>query len=132
MSDNAAREDSAHKEPVTLLGLGAMGTALADAWLTAGHPLTVWNRNPRRAEPFAARGATVAATAGEAVAAGRLVVLCLLDDDSVDEALAEADLTGRDLVNLTTGTPSGRGTAPPGHRRGAPGSWTAGSWRCRR
>ncbi|MGW4230631.1 NAD(P)-dependent oxidoreductase [Streptomyces sp. NPDC004980] len=105
MSDNAAREDSAHKEPVTLLGLGAMGTALADAWLTAGHPLTVWNRNPRRAEPFAARGATVAATAGEAVAAGRLVVLCLLDDDSVDEALAEADLTGRDLVNLTTGTP---------------------------
>ncbi|MFE6489970.1 NAD(P)-binding domain-containing protein, partial [Streptomyces sp. NPDC057757] len=39
---------------VTLLGLGAMGTALARAWLAAGHPLTVWNRTAARAEPLAA------------------------------------------------------------------------------
>ncbi|GAB3972491.1 NAD(P)-binding domain-containing protein [Actinoallomurus acanthiterrae] len=96
---------NSEKTPVTLLGLGTMGTALARAWLAAGHPLTVWNRTAARAEPLAADGATVAATAAEAVAAGGLVVVCLLDDASVAEALADADLTGKDLVDLTTGTP---------------------------
>ncbi|WP_327679326.1 imine reductase family protein [Kitasatospora sp. NBC_00458] len=103
MTENAV--DTAPKTPVTLLGLGAMGAALADAWLAAGHPLTVWNRTAARAEPFADRGAAVAGTAAGAVAANRLVVVCLLDDASVEEALAGADLTGRDVVNLVTGTP---------------------------
>ncbi|MGA5817577.1 NAD(P)-binding domain-containing protein [Kitasatospora sp. NPDC094028] len=94
------------KTAVTLLGLGAMGTALAHAWLAAGHPLTVWNRTAARAEPLAAEGAVVAATAAAAVAANRLVVVCLLDDASVDEALADADLTGKDVVNLVTSTPA--------------------------
>ncbi|WP_395294979.1 NAD(P)-dependent oxidoreductase [Kitasatospora hibisci] len=104
MAENTV--DPAAKTPVTLLGLGAMGAALARAWLAAGHPLTVWNRTPARAEPLAALGATVAATAAEAIAAGRLVVVCLLDDDSVAEALDGVDLAGRDVVNLVTSTPS--------------------------
>lgn len=106
--------------PLTLLGLGTMGTALARAWLAAGHPLTVWNRTPERAEPLAAAGASVAASAAEAVAANRLVVVCLLDDASVGRALADADLDGRDLVNLTTGTPGqARARAEWARRRGA-------------
>ncbi|GAA3070428.1 NAD(P)-binding domain-containing protein [Streptomyces roseofulvus] len=92
--------------PVTLLGLGAMGTALARAWLAAGHPLTVWNRTAARAEPLAADGAAVAATAAEAVAANGLVIVCLLDDASVEAALETSDLTGKDVVNLTTTTPA--------------------------
>ncbi|WP_413815886.1 NAD(P)-binding domain-containing protein [Kitasatospora purpeofusca] len=91
--------------PLTLLGLGAMGTALAGAWLSAGHPLTVWNRTAARAEPLAAKGAALAATPAAAVAANRLVVVCLLDDESVGQALAGVDLAGKDLVNLVTGTP---------------------------
>ncbi|WP_214412205.1 NAD(P)-dependent oxidoreductase [Sphaerisporangium fuscum] len=94
------------KSDLTLLGLGAMGTALGRAWLAAGRRLTVWNRTPGRAEPLAAEGARVAATAAEAVAASDLVVVCLLDDASVGEALATVDLAGKDLVNLTTGTPA--------------------------
>ncbi|MEW2067382.1 NAD(P)-binding domain-containing protein [Streptomyces sp. NPDC007346] len=83
-----------------------MGTALARTWLAAGHPLTVWNRNPGRSAELALQGARVADTAAEAVAAGPLVVTCLLDDASVREALADADLTGKDLVDLTTSTPA--------------------------
>ncbi|MFE6049745.1 NAD(P)-dependent oxidoreductase [Kitasatospora sp. NPDC056446] len=106
--------------PLTLLGLGAMGTALAGAWLAAGHPLTVWNRTAARAGTPAARGATVAGSAAEAVAANRLVVVCLLDDDSVEEALADTDLAGKDLVNLVTGTPGqARARAAWAERRGA-------------
>ncbi|MEU6669519.1 NAD(P)-binding domain-containing protein [Streptomyces sp. NPDC046727] len=97
---------SAPRTPLTLLGTGAMGTALGRAWLAAGHPLTVWNRTPERTAELTAEGAVAAGSAAEAVAANRLVVACLLDDASVGTALEGADLTGRDLVNLTTGTPA--------------------------
>ncbi|WP_150251985.1 NAD(P)-dependent oxidoreductase [Nocardiopsis deserti] len=108
------------KPRVALLGLGDMGTALARAWLAAGHPLTVWNRTPSRAEPLAREGADVAATAAGAVASARLVVTCLLDDDSVGAVLDAADLAGRDLFNLTTGTPDqARARAEWAHGRGA-------------
>ncbi|MFF5444783.1 NAD(P)-dependent oxidoreductase [Streptomyces sp. NPDC012888] len=106
--------------PVSLLGLGAMGTALARAWLAAGHPLTVWNRTPARARALAGEGAAVAADPAGAVAASGLVVLCLMDDASVDEVLAGVDLAGKDLVNLTTGTPAeGRARAAWAEERGA-------------
>ncbi|MFF0577560.1 NAD(P)-dependent oxidoreductase [Streptosporangium saharense] len=105
---------------LTLLGLGAMGTALAHAWLAAGHRLTVWNRTPGRAKQLVGRGARIAPSVAEAVAANRLVVACLLDDASVGETLDGADLAGRDLVNLTTGTPAqGRARAAWAAERGA-------------
>ncbi|AUY50540.1 NAD(P)-binding domain-containing protein [Streptomyces sp. CB01881] len=112
--------DPAAKTPLTLLGLGAMGAALARTWLAAGHPLTIWNRTPARAEPLAAEGAAVAATAAEAVAANRLLVVCLLDDASVGAALDGVDLTGKDVVNLVTGTPGqARARAEWARARGA-------------
>ncbi|WP_406311776.1 NAD(P)-binding domain-containing protein [Streptosporangium sp. NBC_01639] len=112
--------DAFDKSEIALLGLGDMGTALARAWLVAGQPLTVWNRSAGRAEPLAAEGAKTAETAAAAVAAGGLVVVCLLDDASVGEVLADVDLTGKDLVNLTTGTPAqARARAKWAEERGA-------------
>ncbi|MEU2389875.1 NAD(P)-binding domain-containing protein [Streptomyces sp. NPDC007369] len=105
---------------LTLLGLGDMGTALARTWLAAGHSLTVWNRTAAKAEALAAEGALVAASPAEAVAANDLVVVCLLDDASVGSALDGTDLAGKDMVNLTTGTPGeGRARAAWAEARGA-------------
>ncbi|MGW2051405.1 NAD(P)-dependent oxidoreductase [Streptomyces sp. NPDC001858] len=112
--------NNVEKTPVTLLGLGAMGGAMARAWLAAGHPLTVWNRTTARAAALAAEGASVADSAAEAVAANTLIVVCLLDDASVDEVLDGVDLAGKDLVNLTTSTPAeARARARLAHGRGA-------------
>ncbi|WP_328500318.1 NAD(P)-binding domain-containing protein [Streptomyces sp. NBC_00457] len=113
-------QNTVEKAPVTLLGLGAMGTALARAWMADGHPLTVWNRTPARAAALGAEGARVADSAAEAVAANALVVVCLLDDASVEEVLGGTELAGRDLVNLTTGTPGqARARAEWARERGA-------------
>ncbi|MCP2259982.1 3-hydroxyisobutyrate dehydrogenase [Streptoalloteichus tenebrarius] len=93
---------------VTVLGLGAMGTALAEAFLAGGHATTVWNRTPGKDEALVAKGALRAETVAEAIAASPLVVVCLLDDASVREVLepvADA-LSGRAVVNLTNGTPA--------------------------
>jgi 3-hydroxyisobutyrate dehydrogenase-like beta-hydroxyacid dehydrogenase len=87
----------------TVIGLGKMGRALAAALVERGHPTTVWNRTPGRAGDLAVTHAT---TAAEAFAANDLVILCLLDFASVVEVLDGVDLTGRTVVNLTTGTPA--------------------------
>jgi 3-hydroxyisobutyrate dehydrogenase-like beta-hydroxyacid dehydrogenase len=99
---------SSDPTPTTVLGLGAMGSALAATLVDAGHPTTVWNRSPHRARPVAARGATAAATVDAAVSASPLVVACLLDHASVHEVLdpVVAGLRGRALVNVTTTTPN--------------------------
>ncbi len=92
---------------VTVIGLGAMGSALAGAFLKGGHPTTVWNRSADKADSLVARGAIRAASVTDAVAASPLVVLCALDYAAVRGILdSEGDaLSGRVLVNLTTGTP---------------------------
>ncbi|MYS82324.1 NAD(P)-dependent oxidoreductase [Embleya scabrispora] len=97
---------------VTVLGLGAMGTAPADALLAAGHPVTVWNRSPARADGLVARGAKRADSAAEAVAASALVIVCVTDYDIANTILADASTAGgadlwadRTLVNLTSDTP---------------------------
>ncbi|MFF5704392.1 NAD(P)-dependent oxidoreductase [Streptomyces sp. NPDC012794] len=108
------------KRPLTLLGLGDMGTALARTWLAAGHPLTVWNRTAAKAAALAPEGAAVAGSPAAAVAANTLIVLCLLDDASIESTLDGVDLAGKDLVNLTTGTPAeGRARAAWAQERGA-------------
>ncbi len=113
-------DNDAATSPLTILGLGATGTAFARAWLSAGHPLTVWNRTLPRVEQLSAEGAAVARTAAEAVTPNSLVVACLLDDTSVREALQDADLSGKDLVNLTTSTPAqARALAAWAESRGA-------------
>jgi 3-hydroxyisobutyrate dehydrogenase-like beta-hydroxyacid dehydrogenase len=93
--------------PVTVLGLGDMGTALARALLKAGHRTTVWNRTAAKAEALVPEGALRAATVSEAVEASPLVVVCLLDYDSVRDTLAPVAgaLAGRAVANLTSGTP---------------------------
>ncbi|MEH1165071.1 NAD(P)-binding domain-containing protein [Micromonospora sp. CPCC 205539] len=92
---------------VSVLGLGAMGSALAAALVEAGHATTVWNRSAGRADNLVAQGAQAAATAGEAVRASRLVIACLLDHASVHEVLDPLadELAGRTLINVTTTTP---------------------------
>ncbi|MFI1330419.1 NAD(P)-dependent oxidoreductase [Streptomyces sp. NPDC020845] len=93
--------------PVTVLGLGDMGTALARALLKAGFRTTVWNRTVAKAEALVPEGALRAATVAEAVEASPLVVVCLLDHDSVRGTLdpVARALTGKAVANLTSGTP---------------------------
>jgi 3-hydroxyisobutyrate dehydrogenase-like beta-hydroxyacid dehydrogenase len=99
---------SSDPTPTTVLGLGAMGSALAAPLVDAGHRTTVWNRSASRIQPLVARGATAAGTIDAAVSASPLIVACLLDHASVHEVLDPivASLRGRALVNLTTTTPN--------------------------
>jgi 3-hydroxyisobutyrate dehydrogenase-like beta-hydroxyacid dehydrogenase len=93
--------------PVTIVGLGLMGQALAERFLHAGHPTTVWNRSPGKADRLVEQGATAVATPADAIAGSPLTVVCVLDYAAVREILDAAGdaLRGRVVVNLTSGTP---------------------------
>ena len=53
----------------TVLGLGQIGAAVAQALVSAGHDVTVWNRTQGKTVENAGRKASVAPTAAEAIAA---------------------------------------------------------------
>ncbi|MFE5893991.1 NAD(P)-dependent oxidoreductase [Streptomyces sp. NPDC056462] len=95
--------------PVTVIGLGSMGRALAGAFADAGHPTTVWNRTPAKAAPLAAKGAVHARTVEDAVVASPLIITCLTTFEDTRSALepAAAALSGRALVTLNSGSPAG-------------------------
>src|SRR5438552_6816742 len=65
------------------------GFPMARNLLAAGFPLAVHNRTRAKAEPLAAGGAAVAASAAEAAERARIVITMLADDQAI-ETLAEA------------------------------------------
>jgi 3-hydroxyisobutyrate dehydrogenase-like beta-hydroxyacid dehydrogenase len=94
---------------ITVIGLGAMGGALARTLQRSGHALTVWNRSSGKAEPFVANGATGAASIVEAVSASPVILVCVDSYATTRSLLGTEDviarLSGRTLVQLGTGTP---------------------------
>jgi 3-hydroxyisobutyrate dehydrogenase len=59
-----------------------MGTGMARRVLDAGFPLTVFNRNPAKAEQLGSAGARVAASPREAAAQADIIVSMLADDSA--------------------------------------------------
>lgn len=93
---------------VTVLGLGAMGAAIARTFVERGYRTTVWNRTASRTEPLVEAGAAAAASVAEAVSASPVTVICVLDDSGVDDILRRVGdaAEGRVLVNVTSGSPA--------------------------
>ncbi|MGH3730651.1 MAG: NAD(P)-dependent oxidoreductase [Micromonosporaceae bacterium] len=64
---------------VAIIGLGAMGSRIAERFLDAGHQVVVWNRTPDKAQPLVARGASQADTPGDAAGRADLVAIIVSD-----------------------------------------------------
>lgn len=95
---------------VTMIGLGAMGSALARAFVGAGHSVTIWNRTATRMKPLITLGTTAASSAADAAKASPVCVVCI-DNYGATRSLIEGagmlePLSGRTLVQLSTGTPA--------------------------
>lgn len=94
---------------VSIIGVGDMGTALANTALAGGYEVTLWNRTAARVEPFRDTAARIADSAADAVAASTVSVL-ILADYAVAREVMDTDsvrplLPGRVIVNLISGGP---------------------------
>jgi 3-hydroxyisobutyrate dehydrogenase len=68
------------KPNVAILGLGIMGSGMAQRLLSANFPLTVYNRNRAKSIPFAANGAFVAESPREAASHAQIILSMVADD----------------------------------------------------
>jgi 3-hydroxyisobutyrate dehydrogenase-like beta-hydroxyacid dehydrogenase len=68
---------------IGFIGLGHMGSAMANRLIAAGHELKVYNRTPEKTKPFAQRGAAIAVSPREAATGVDLLVSMLADDAAV-------------------------------------------------
>ena len=91
-----------------LIGLGNMGSAFSERLLDAGYDLAVHNRSREKAEPLAARGASVADTAADLAAAADIVLTSLPNDDAFESTAASVAASARPgtvLVDTSTVSP---------------------------
>lgn len=72
---------------VAFIGLGNIGSAVANCVLKSGIDLTIWNRTAAKMVFLAGAGARPARTPGEAVRAADVVLSSLADDESLLENL---------------------------------------------
>jgi 3-hydroxyisobutyrate dehydrogenase-like beta-hydroxyacid dehydrogenase len=92
---------------VTIIGLGQMGTRLAELLVAKGYTVSVWNRTRAKADGIA--GVKVFEDVEEAVRQSPLIVICVLDYVAVDRILDnigdKSILDGKTLINFTTADP---------------------------
>lgn len=94
---------------VAVIGLGQMGTTLARLLMRNGDEVHVWNRTVSKSAALASDGAKVAANAAAAIRAAEVVLVCVHDYGAsnaiFDSAEARSAVSGKVLVQLTTGSP---------------------------
>ncbi|MEX0350578.1 MAG: NAD(P)-dependent oxidoreductase [Paracoccaceae bacterium] len=93
---------------LAVLGLGNMGSALAQCLLKAGHDVSVWNRTPEKTEVFAEAGATICSSADDAVAASEFVIICIKGHKETVELVKglSVSLRGKTICDMSTGDTS--------------------------
>lgn len=92
-----------------LIGLGNMGTAIAERLLAAGYELAVHNRSLEKAEPLRAHGAAVFATPAELAASVDLVLTSVADDEALESVANVVTGAARPetvLVDMSTVSPA--------------------------
>jgi 3-hydroxyisobutyrate dehydrogenase-like beta-hydroxyacid dehydrogenase len=90
---------------IGMIGLGLLGTALAERLLGAGFPVVVWNRTREKAEPLIKHGAS---WSDNPLAECDRALICLYTTKIVEEVLAQMDAglrSGQILIDTTTGDP---------------------------
>jgi 3-hydroxyisobutyrate dehydrogenase-like beta-hydroxyacid dehydrogenase len=95
---------------VTLIGLGAMGSAIAQTLIDNQYDLTLWNRSSEKVKTMVELGASSTESLKQAIESSPVILICihgyeatrsLLDDPEIIAALP-----GRTIIQMSTGTPS--------------------------
>jgi 3-hydroxyisobutyrate dehydrogenase-like beta-hydroxyacid dehydrogenase len=90
---------------VSVLGLGLMGSAVAEGMLNCGHEVIVYNRTIAKTEPLVAKGATAVTTATEAIRSADASIIVLTDGKAVANLLTDEVLSaveGKKILNAST------------------------------
>lgn len=91
---------------VSVIGAGAMGSALVEGLASGGAEVTVWNRTAGKAQALAGPRVDVAESLEEALAGSPVVILAVSEHDQARAVLddADADLSGKVVASASFAT----------------------------
>lgn len=93
---------------IAILGTGAMGTAMGEAIIKAGHELIAYNRTANRTAELAKAGAKVVATAREAIDQSDISIFVMIDSEAVKNTLLNQDVLevvdNKKIINASSST----------------------------
>jgi 3-hydroxyisobutyrate dehydrogenase len=94
------------------IGLGKMGTPMAQQLIKAGYPVTVYNRSKAKEETLKLMGATAAPSPGLLLQQSDVVIIMVSDDPAVREIFTAREgifsiqTTGKIIINMSTVSPA--------------------------
>lgn len=98
--------DESFEFDVSVIGLGAMGTIMAQVLLKQGKRVAIWNRSPGKAAALVAAGAHLCESVKAALSASPATIFVLLDNHATHEVLGMPGvaraLAHRTIVDYTT------------------------------
>lgn len=103
-----AAEETSDREQIGLIGLGLMGSAMADRFLARGFQVLGFDIDPACLAGLVSRGGRAGAGVAQLAAACRRIMLSLPNSDAVQTVLEqlEPDLRpGQMIIDTTTGPP---------------------------
>lgn len=103
MTDQTISKEST--QPIGIIGIGLMGTAVGQRLLDHGYPLMIWNRTRLEAEPLMQCGAS---WSDNPIRDCQRVILCLFNSDIVREVVGrfqDGARQGQIIIDMTTGSP---------------------------
>ena len=99
------------KTTIGWIGLGNMGIPMSQRLISAGYPVTVYNRTSQKASALKAAGASTAATPAELITQTEVVFMMVSDDAAIkdifqgDNGLLKAQTTRKLFINMSTVSP---------------------------
>jgi 3-hydroxyisobutyrate dehydrogenase len=100
------------KSTIGWIGLGIMGTPMASSLIKAGYDVTVYNRNPEKAESLKQQGAKIANNPAELLFVADIILIMVTDDDAIEEifngenGLLTSRLKDKTFINMSTVSPA--------------------------
>jgi 3-hydroxyisobutyrate dehydrogenase len=94
------------------IGLGTMGIPMSQQLVTAGYPVTVYNRSKEKEEALKQQGAGTASTPAELLQQTDVVIIMVTDDNAIREifngenGLLSAGTNGKIIINMSTVSPT--------------------------
>ena len=100
--------NNSNRKNISVIGLGAMGYALAKTLLESNSKVSVWNRTLSKSQGLKNKGAHICLSPIEAFEDSEIIIVCLSNYEAwnniIDSNQIDIDLNKKTIVQLTSGS----------------------------
>ena len=95
-------------QSISVIGLGSMGSALAETLLKSDFNVSVWNRTLLKSKKLENQGANICSSPNDAFKNSQFIIASLSNYEAwnniINSNQIDMDLSGKTIIQLTTGS----------------------------